>query len=369
MKKILLVTRPIAPPWDEASKNFAFYLAKNTPGFQFGLLTNGLLPNLPENILQKPIYQSNYFGWWQKLQLLFNLKKLKKEFDIWHYLFTPTKINSFWLKKLAQSSSLKTIQTVATLREDLYTDTEIKSLLFGDWIITYSDYAKNKLNRLGFTNVERIYPGIDLTEYKKKDKDPQLMAKYGFSDSDFIINFTGEYSRLQAIDDVISAFEEIAPEIPQAKLSLAVRIKNYPDQAKKMTVWEKLKNLNLLDRVAFHDDGTYLMPDIYNLCDLSVFPVQNMRGKFDIPLAVIEAMACEKPVIISDLPILGEIAKAENSVIIKSGDVRQLAEKIRELHSFPEKRLALGRAARKFTQENFDIQKIAQKYQALYQKI
>ena len=27
-KKILFVSRPIAPPWDEASKNFAYNLAK-----------------------------------------------------------------------------------------------------------------------------------------------------------------------------------------------------------------------------------------------------------------------------------------------------------------------------------------------------
>jgi glycosyltransferase involved in cell wall biosynthesis len=80
-------------------------------------------------------------------------------------------------------------------------------------------------------------------------------------------------------------------------------------------------------------------------------------------------MACEKPVIISDLPILQEIAKAENSVIIKSGDARQLSEKILELHNFPEKRLQLGLFARKFVENNFDIRKIAQKYQALYQKI
>lgn len=369
MKKILLVTRPIAPPWDEASKNFAFYLSQNTPGFRFGLLTNGILSDLPENIKQLPIYHSNNFNLWQKFQLLLKLKKLTREFDVLHYLFTPTKFNSFWLKNSAKDSSARTIQTVATLREDLYAEEEIKSLFFGDWIVTYSDYAKNKLHQLGLTNVERIYPGIDLIQYQKKGKNPELMRKYNFTPDDFIINFTGEYSRLQAIDDVVTAFAEIIPQIPRAKLSLAVRIKNCQDQAKKRDVQERLKNLNLLDRVAFHDDGHYLMPDIYNLCDLSLFPVRTMQGKFDIPLAVIEAMACEKPVILSDLPILSEIAKAENSVIIKAGDVQLLVEKILDLHDSPEKRLQLGQAARKFTEINFDIQKIGQKYQALYQKI
>ncbi len=30
-KKILLATRPLVPPWDEASKNFAYFLAKHIP--------------------------------------------------------------------------------------------------------------------------------------------------------------------------------------------------------------------------------------------------------------------------------------------------------------------------------------------------
>ena len=38
----------------------------------------------------------------------------------------------------------------------------------------------------------------------------------------------------------------------------------------------------------FSDDGQYLMPAVYNLCDISLFPVSDMKGKFDVPLAVIE---------------------------------------------------------------------------------
>lgn len=369
MKKILLVTRPLAPPWDEASKNFAYDLVKNLPTFSFGVLGTKNFLKFPENVKLFPIYSSASFGWKEKGQLLINLKRLQKEFDITHFLFTPTRQNSFLIKNFIKNRNGKTIQTVATLREDLYSNKGLKKIFFSDWIVTYSDYAKTKLKSLGFENVERIYPGINLEKYKKNPKSPVLMKKYGFQEEDFILNFTGEYSRLMAIDTVISAFLNVSRLIPRAKLSLAVRVKNHQDKKKKAEIMERLKKNNLLTKAVFHDDGKYLMPEIYNLCDVSLFPVQNMQGKFDIPLAVIEAMACEKPVILSDLPLLQEIAKTENSVTIEKGNLEQLIQKIRELHNFPEKRIVLGKAARKFVSENFDIQKIAEKYKTLYQNL
>ena len=368
MKKILLVTRPIAPPWDEASKNFAFYLAKTLSSFNFFLLTNGFIPNLPSHIHQKPIYTSNKLSYFQKIRLL-KLVRMKNDFDIIHFMLTPNKLNTFSFKTFIKSKRAKIIQTIATLREDLFKDEDFKNILFADLIITYSDYAKNKLVSLGFQNVTRIYPGIDLTHYKKKEKKSEYMQKYGFYDSDFVINFSGEYMRLGAMNDVVQSFIEISKAIPNAKLSLAVRIKNAQDAEKKKEVMEIFKKNNLIERVAFHDDGTYEMPDIYNLCDISIFPVRDMIGKFDVPLAVIEAMACEKPVIISDLPILREFAKEENSVRIEKGNIKQLNAAILDLYENPDKRNLIGKNARLYVEENFDINSVAKQYQTVYEKL
>lgn len=371
MRSILLVTRPITPPWDEGSKNFAYFLAKNIADFKIGLLTKGFLPNLPENIIQKPIYTENNFSFWQKIKLITNLRKLKNEFDILHFLFTPTKQNSFLIKNFIKGKTdrFHTIQTIATLREDLYSEAEIKEMLFGDKLIAYSDYTKNKLAQMGFRNVERIYPGIDLEIYRSQEKNPDYLKKYLFSPKDFIINFTGEYVRNDAMDTVVQSFIKVSKIIPEAKLSLPVRIKNKEDAAKKKEVLEIFRKNNLLERVTFHDDGKYEMPDIYNLCDISIFPVKNMSGKFDVPLAVIEAMACEKPVIISNLPILEEFAKEENSVRIEKGDVQKLNAAILDLYRNPEKRILLGKNARKFVEENFDIKNVSEQYKNIYAKL
>ena len=98
-------------------------------------------------------------------------------------------------------------------------------------------------------------------------------------------------------------------------------------------VWlviEKAKKLDYYRNIVFID--TFLdMPALYNMSDINIFPVQEMAGKFDIPLALVEAMACGKPVIISDIPILREFANDQNSVIIESGSVGQLSGAILDL--------------------------------------
>jgi glycosyltransferase involved in cell wall biosynthesis len=256
---------------------------------------------------------------------------------------------------------------VATLREDLFKDSDFKKILFADLIITYSDHAKEKLNSLGFKNVKRVYPGIDMHEYQKAEKDKDLMKEKSISPEDFVINFTGEYTRLGAIDTVIESFIRVSKQIPRAKLSLAVRIKNQKDADKKKEVVKKLKGSGVLDKVSFFDNGSYKMALVYNLCDVSLFPVENMRGKFDIPLAVVEAMACEKPMILSDLPILKELTSPASSVIIRRGDVEALTRSILDLYNDPGKREQMGKEARKFVEERFDINNIAAIYQKIYE--
>jgi glycosyltransferase involved in cell wall biosynthesis len=372
-KKILLVTRPIAPPWDEASKNFAFNLAKNITDQEIYLLTNGLIDDFPQHIRQKPIYTSNAFSYIQKLRLIKHLRKMRNDFDILHYVFTPTKQNAFLIKNLLNckmNKCARTIQSIATLREDLYSDKDLRNLIFGDLVVTYSDYAKNKLNLLGFNNVKRVYPGIDLAYFKPGPKDEKSATNYRLKTTDFIVTYPGEYTRLGATDDITSMLLRYADVFKQnsIKLIFACRLKNNDDIKKKEEVIEKLKKNNCLDQVIFIDTFSD-MATLYNLSDAIIFPVRDMKGKFDIPLVLIEAMASEKPVIISDLPIFHEFATTDNSVKIKSGDVGQLKDAI--INLWQNKPLAekIGKNSRKFVQDHFDIKKIAEIYREIYAKL
>lgn len=374
-KRILLLTRPICPPWDEGSKNFAYTLAKYASDFEIHLLTCGNVKDLPENVVQHEIYSSPQLNFTQKFRLIKFLRKFN-DYDIIHSLFTPTKSNSFFLR-FSLKKGAKIIQAVATLREDLYSAKDFKKILFGDMIITYSDYAKEKLERMEFQNVKRIYPGIDVNLYSPAPQNPDLMRKFETSEDDFVINYTGEYVRLGDMDDIVETFVDLV-ETPcrdvstgknNFKLHLAVRVKNEKDAGKKREVVNKLEKANILDRVAFIDDGSYTMEEIYNLCDISIFPARTMAGKFDIPLAMIETMACGKPVIATSLERMKYFLNDENSILIDPGDRAALKEKILYLYENKDARDRLGKVGMEFVRANFDIMKVVKEYEEVYRDL
>jgi len=374
MKRVLLLTRPICPPWDEGSKDFAYTLAKYARDFEVHLLTHGRIADLTGNVVQHLIYSSSKWNWMQKIRAyVFLIKEflLKggKDYDIIHSFFTPTKLNVFALELCLRNKKIKTIQTLATLRDDLYDAEKLKKIIHADFIITYSDYAKEKLEKLGFKNVKRIYPGIDINLFSPAPKKLELMKKFETTEDDFVINYTGEYVRLGNMDDIVSVFSDLAKENKNFKLHLAVRVKNRKDASKKEEVKKKFEEAGILDRVAFIDDGSYVMEDVFNLCDISIFPVRTMTGKFDIPLAVIEAMACGKPMIASNIERLRYFLNDNNSILINPGDREALKEKILYLYDNPEARGALGEKGMKFAREKFDIMKIVEEYEAVYKNM
>jgi len=369
MKRILLITRPIAPPWDEASKNFAFYLAKSVENFEFSVLTPGVVNSLPLKIKQLPIFSSNHPNLRLNQQAkLLKLIPLIGKFDIAHFMLTPNKLNAFGFKTFLTRRQTKSVQTVATLREDLFSDKDFKKIIFADLVITYSDYAKNKLTKLGFKNVQRIYPGIDVQLYSPATKNLSTLALFKIKQDDFVISYQGEYTRLGATDTIVASLPQLFKEIPNAKFIFANRIKNEKDAVKKAQVIETLKKNGIIEKVVFTDTFSD-MPKIYNLSDVVIFPAQNMYGKFDVPLVVIEAMACAKPVVISNLPILQEFSSNKNSISIDPTSQTQLVKAIVDLSQDKEKCTKLGKAARQYVTENFDINSVAKQYERAYRDL
>lgn len=331
------------------------------------LTTPVWLSDLPTHVTQIPCYTKNELDFSEKLRLLRTLRGLRRKYDITHYLFTPTRKNTSLINFFSRPTHGKTVQTIATLREDLYGVKQWKQLLFADRIIVYSDYSKDILEHVGFDNVTRIYPGTDLSLYQPQSKDPEALTFFNLTADDFVVMYPGEYVRLGATDMLTEWLIEHYQQHPASnmKFVFACRVKHDDDRLKKIEITERFKQAGMLDRIRFTD--TYAdMPKLYNLADVMIFPVGDMKGKFDVPLVIIEAYACGKPVILSDLPIFKEFSGNDICVTIPRGSKGELSEKIAYLRDNPEVRSSLGRHARTFVERYFNLKDTVRQYEDIY---
>ncbi|MDP2837838.1 MAG: glycosyltransferase family 4 protein [Candidatus Moranbacteria bacterium] len=367
-KTVLLATRPLVPPWDEASKNFAYFLGREVRNYSLTLLTaKELLSGLPESVHQEPIFKSGHFDLGAKVSLFSYLRQSRQSFDITHYLFTPTKQNTSLIKWCAKPQG-KTVQTVATLREDLYSKQELQSLLFADRLVVYTELTKQKLERLGFTNVTRIYPGIDLNRYQPQAKDPGILARYHLTLDDFLVIYPGEYTRLGATDMLLTAFTTYFTEHPESdiKFLFACRVKHKADHVKREELRQAVKQSGLTDKILFEENTTPDMAALYNTADVVIFPVENLKGKFDVPLVIIEAYACGKSVILSDLPQFSEFTNSDICVTIPKDSGEKLIESLAYIKQNRNIMAHLGENARRFAVDHFDLKNTAKQYEEIY---
>jgi glycosyltransferase involved in cell wall biosynthesis len=105
---------------------------------------------------------------------------------------------------------------------------------------------------------------------------------------------------------------------------------------------------------------------LYNACDVFVLPSVDRSESFGI--AQLEAMACGKPVISSDLPtgIRAVNKHGVTGVLVPPGDASALARALDSLLSDPARRAALGAAARDRVRAEFSADQMVARTWAVY---
>ena len=317
--EILLVTRPLTPPWDEASKNFAYLLATKLDQYKFHILVGEYDENLPKHITQHVIYKGASWTTLQKTKLVLKLYLLLKKnpgINTVHFLFAPTPFNTRVLKNLVRSFPIKVIQTIASVPRNARD--KIASALFANQIVVYSKHAKKELlGARGGSSLENklsvIPPFIDFSQFKFPSQKERMAIrkKWKIQESDKIILFPGEYSRLGAIEILLKSFIKIKQNIPEAKLYLACRIKKKEDYKIEHQFKKEISSLGLSSSVNFLGKVENIR-ELYVASDLTVFPAKfmegkSLEGKFDFPFVLLESLTCGTQIITSDLAALPEI--------------------------------------------------------------
>ena len=176
------------------------------------------------------------------------------------------------------------------------------------------------------------------------------------------ILYVGRLEFRKGIHTLIRAFSYLQDFLPQARLTLIGA-----DCGMKGYLFEKIAKLKYPDRVIWIDQiPRENLLEHYQHSSVCVVP--SIWENY--PYVCLEAMACAKPVIASDIGGLSTMIRhGENGLLFTPGSSRQLAQSLVHLLKNPQLMDKLGKAARKSIEEKYAPQIIAKATLQVYESL
>ena len=135
-----------------------------------------------------------------------------------------------------------------------------------------------------------IRPGIDLERFRPLPADQRaaLRQRYGIAPEDYVLLHVGHLNRGRALQALLPL---------QATAGQRLVIVGSSTTVQDATLVAELRAAGVLVIDHFVLD----IAEVYQLADCYVFPVQDARASIDVPLSVLEAMACDLPIVTTRL--------------------------------------------------------------------
>ncbi|HSG44097.1 MAG TPA: glycosyltransferase family 4 protein [Anaerolineales bacterium] len=190
--------------------------------------------------------------------------------------------------------------------------------------------------------------GVDTEQFKPLERNENLANTLGLSTP--VIGFVGELRKKKGLGIILSAYAHASKARP-----LALLIVGEVRQGEDKKVFEEFQIANPNANIVV--TGYVLpkdLPTYYSLIDVFIHP--SLRD--GMPNAVLEAMACEVPVIATPVGGIKDIIHdGKNGVIVSINDPSLLAEKITKLLDDPDSQKPMAKSARELIVEKFTPEK------------
>jgi glycosyltransferase involved in cell wall biosynthesis len=199
--------------------------------------------------------------------------------------------------------------------------------------------------------------GVDLARYadlpdslearrRLLARDPVPEALGGLEPKRFTLGYTGHLYAGRGVELIL----DIARRLPAVQCLL---VGGEPNQVSHVRDQLRVGKLNNVFLTGFVPNAE--LPLYQAASDALLMPYQHRVSASsggDIatylsPMKLFEYMACGRPILSSDLPVLGEILTSENAICLPPDDVDAWVSTVQALHSNPDRCRALGDQARK----------------------
>ncbi len=237
---------------------------------------------------------------------------------------------------------------------------------WGDRVIAISDAVREHLVndfKVNKSKVSLVYNGVEPEKFDvhlSPDDKKELRRYYKIGEDGIVVGGISRLEKIKGYQYLIGSIPAVLEKYPKVKLVLI------GDGKYKKKLQKLARKLKVEDNVFF----TGKVEDIavaFELIDVFVHPCIWQEG---FGLAVLEAMAARKPVIVSDQGGLYAIVKdGVNGWLLPARDVEALGEAIIKLIDNPELMRSMGEHSRRIAQEKFSMELMTTEMFKVYKEL
>jgi glycosyltransferase involved in cell wall biosynthesis len=365
LPSVLMISKPVAPPWNDSSKNLVKDLALAGSDFSYNVLTPHDEPLQGVGIESEGIYPgggAHTPALKQNLRVLGRLLR-KDRSSLTHFFFAPNAKTSAAARATLFVRPRLTVQTICSTPKSF---DKIHRLLFAERLVTLSRHTRDLLVGAGIAppRIRSIAPGIQMPERPSGEKRQHLRQKFDLPQDHRVVIFPGDYQFSSAAQTVADATPLLVDK--PTTVIFACRIKQEASKVIEKEIDASLRQMGVRSSVKMLNQVDDIL-DLLGACDICVLPAESLYAKMDIPLVLIEALALGLPIVVANVPPLNEVLVAEVGRAVPPKDPQALAAAIDALTSMHTE------AAQQFSahcietaRTHFDISTVSRQHEALY---
>ncbi len=228
----------------------------------------------------------------------------------------------------------------------------------------------NRKNRVILQNPEDIELFVSLGIVKHKNI--RLIRGVGVDTSRFVpssenngVPIVAMISRMlwdKGVREFIDAAKLIKNKKIHARFVLIGNSDHGNSSAVPVSMLESWQNEGFVEWWGHRDD----MPDVFQRCHVVCLP----SYREGLPKVLIEAAACGRAIVATDVPGCREIIRnGENGILVPVRNALLLADAIRDLIENPELRARMGACGRKLVENEFSLEKAVAETMAVYKEL
>jgi len=226
-----------------------------------------------------------------------------------------------------------------------------------DLTLFLSNWAESQFKSIYDGPTRVVRSGCDPDRFAPGGDRAGIRARFNFGPDDFVLLWLGIFMPHRRLEDAIQAIKLLKFRGARIKLLLAGSDRSHPVYLQSLKALANRLDVN--DRVIFTgkvaDDE---IRDFYCACDAFLFPNENQTWG----LAVLEAMACDRPVLVSRGAAVHEVlTDQESAVLFPARNPEALAGAIEGVVTQPQLREKIAQAGMNLARTTYNWDRFAER--------